>query len=211
MLKNIKNGVFSTFKIIGKSVEWFEVIVLSLGVCALASLLITNVIARTFFKSIYFAEEISELLVILITFTGVSYAVRKARHVRMGAIFDAMNPKIQKVLIFLICGISAIVMFLMSRYSYDYMMMSRRMLHRTPALRLPYWFFLIIIPIGFFSAGIQYIRTIVKNIVEKDVWLSPEQQGDYEAEELRSIVEKHEDLAENIFMVEEVVKDKDKV
>jgi TRAP-type C4-dicarboxylate transport system permease small subunit len=73
-------------------------------------------------------------------------------------------------------------MFLMARFSFDYMMVSREMMHRTPALRLPYWLFLVIIPIGFFMAGMQYMRTIAKNITEKDVWLSPEQQSEYEEE-----------------------------
>ncbi len=59
-------------------------------VAALAVLLIANVFARTFSLSIHFAEEISRFLVMLITFTGVSYGVRKARHIRMGAFLDAM-------------------------------------------------------------------------------------------------------------------------
>lgn len=175
---------FSVFSALSKALEYFEVSVLCLGIFAMAIMLIANVIARTFFTSIYFVEELSEFLVIVITFVGLSYAVRKARHIRMGAIFDAMPPRAQKVFVFIISGISATVMFLMARFSYDYMMVSRTMLHRTPALRLPYWIFLVIIPLGFLSAGIQYIRTIIKNIVEKDVWLSPEQQGEYEAEEI---------------------------
>jgi TRAP-type C4-dicarboxylate transport system permease small subunit len=177
-------GAFSVFQMFSRLLDWLEVTILCSGIFALAVLLIANVIARTFFKSLYFVEELSEFLVILITFVGVSYAVRKARHIRMGAIFDAMPPRLQKAFIFIISGVSAAVMFLMARVSYDYMMMSRSLLHRTPALRLPYWIFLVIIPLGFFSAGVQYIRTIIKNIKETDVWLSPEQQSEYEAEEI---------------------------
>jgi C4-dicarboxylate transporter, DctQ subunit len=170
-------------KKIATFIDWFEVSVLCAGIFSLAVLLIANVIARTFFRGIYFVEELSEFLVVLITFVGVSYAVRKARHIRMGAIFDAMGPRLQKAFIFIICGTSAAVMFLMASYSYKYMTVARKMLHFTPALRLPYWLFLIIIPLGFASAGMQYIRTIIKNIVEKEVWLSPEQQSEYEEEE----------------------------
>ena len=36
------------------------------------------------------------------------------------------------------------------------------------------------VAIGFGMAGIQYIRTIIKNFVEKEPWLSPEQQSEYE-------------------------------
>ena len=191
-----KSGSSFLSKHIGHVVEGFEVIVLSLGVFFLAGLVIINVFARTFFVSIYFVEELTELLVVLITFTGVSYAVRKARHIRMGAFFDSMNPKAQKIMVFIICGVSAVVMFIMARYAFNYMMTARNMGHRTPALRLPYWLFLVIIPLGFFSAGIQYLRTIYKNIVEMDVWLSPEQQGEYEVEELQQLAEQYGELAE---------------
>ncbi len=182
-------------------IDWFEVISLSVGVFCLATLLIANVIARNFFRSIYFAEELAEFFVIFITFVGVSYAVRKARHIRMGAIFDAMGPRLQKVFIFIISGISALVMFLMAYYSYSYMTVARAMSHHTPSLRLPYWLFLVIIPVGFFSAGLQYIRTIIKNITEEEVWLSPEQQSEYEDEEIPVF---EEEIAEAFEETEEI-------
>jgi C4-dicarboxylate transporter, DctQ subunit len=90
------------------------------------------------------------------------------------------------------------IMFLMARYSYSYMDSARMLSHRTPALRLPYWTFLVIIPLGFFSAGIQYVRTIVKNLLVPEVWLPPEQQGEYEVEELQHIAEQYGDLAEEM-------------
>ncbi|ABR49848.1 Tripartite ATP-independent periplasmic transporter, DctQ component [Alkaliphilus metalliredigens QYMF] len=203
MEKILESKAFSLVKKSGKLIEWFEVGVLSFGMFALASLLIVNVIARTFFKSIYFVPEISEFLVIAITFAGVSYAVRKARHIRMGAIFDAMNPKIQKVMIIIICAVSAFVMFLMALYAYQYVEVIMNTNQRTPALRLPYWIFLVMVPIGFFSAGLQYIRTIIKNIKEPDVWLSPEQQGEYEVEELQNLADKNKELADELLFNEE--------
>jgi len=169
-------------KIVGRAVDYFEVTVLSVGVFLLAALLIANVIARNFFRSIYYAEEVSMILVIFITFVGVSYAVRKARHIRMGAIFDSLPPKPQKVLLIIIAAYSAIVMFLMAYYSYEYVATARMTLQVTPSLRIPYWMTVVIVVLGFASAGIQYIRTIIKNFMEKEVWLSPEQQSEYEEE-----------------------------
>ncbi len=169
-------------RIFGKVLDWFEVSILSIGVFLLAVILIANVIARNFFRSIYYAEEVSMILVIIITFVGVSYAVRKARHIRMGAIFDAFNPKAQKILLFIIVAYSATVMFLMAYFSYSYMMTIRMTMQVTPSLRIQYWLILIIVVLGFASAGLQYVRTIIKNIIEKDVWLSPEQRSEYEEE-----------------------------
>lgn len=180
--ENTKENTKKLGRILGQAVDWFEVTVLSLGVAALAVLLIANVFARSFFQSIYYADEVSKFLIILVSFVGISYAARKARHIRMGAFLDMMPPKLEKTFIFVISAINAMVMFIMAYYGYMYMAQMKLMGQMTSALQVPYWTFMIIVPIGFASAGIQYVRTIIKNIIEKDVWLSPEQQSEYEEE-----------------------------
>lgn len=171
-------------RFIGSIVNAVEVSVLVFCVASLGILLITNVFARTFFHSIYFAEEVSKFLVMLTTFTGVSYAVRKARHIRMGAFLDAMPQKMEKVFIIIISIVSAVVMGIMTWFSYKYLMNAMDMGHMTPALRVPKWTFYVIIPIGFGLACIQYIRTIIKNFTEAEPWQSPDQQSEYEDEEI---------------------------
>ncbi|MEJ2168423.1 MAG: TRAP transporter small permease [Desulfobacterales bacterium] len=169
---------------LGLVVNAVEVSILVFCVASLAILLITNVFARTFFQSIYFAEEVSKFLVMLTTFTGVSYGVRKARHIRMGAFLDAMPPRMEKAFLIIICFVSAFVMAMMTWFSYKYLMNAMQMGHMTPALRVPKWTFYVIIPIGFGLACIQYIRTIIKNLTEKDPWQSPDQQSEYEDEQI---------------------------
>ena len=169
---------------IGVLVNAIEVSILVFCVASLGILLITNVFARTFFQSIYFAEEVSKFLVMLTTFTGVSYAVRKARHIRMGAFLDAMPQTMEKVFIIIISMVSAVVMGIMTWFSYQYLINAMDMGHMTPALRVPKWTFYVIIPIGFGLASIQYIRTIIKNFTEEEPWQSPDQQSEYEDEEI---------------------------
>jgi len=169
---------------LGLLVNAVEVSILVFCIASLAILLITNVFARTFFQSIYFAEEVSKFLVMLTTFTGVSYGVRKARHIRMGAFLDAMPPKMEKTFLIIISFVSAVVMAIMTWFSYKYLMNAMQMGHMTPALRVPKWTFYVIIPIGFGLACIQYIRTIIKNLTEKDPWQSPDQQSEYEDEQI---------------------------
>ena len=171
-------------KYIGAVVNGVEVSILVFCVASLGILLIANVFARTFFQSIYFAEEVSMFLVMLTTFTGVSYGVRKARHIWMGAFLDAMPPKMEKIFIIVISLISAIVMAIMTWASYEYLANAMSKGHMTPALRVPKWTFYVIIPIGFGLACIQYIRTIIKNFTEKEPWQSPDQQSEYEDEEI---------------------------
>ena len=166
----------------GKILNAAEVTIIVGSVTALAILLIANVIARTFFSSIYFAEELSELLVILVTFAGVSYSVRKAMHIRMGAFLDAMPPKLEKACIILISFVSAIVMAIMTWFAWAYLLNAFSRGHTTPALRIPLWTFYTIMPFGFGLASIHYFRTIVRNVKEKEPWQSAEQQSEYEEE-----------------------------
>lgn len=174
------------FRLLGKLLNAFEAGSLVFCVTALAALLIVNFIARELATSIYFAEELSEFLVIFTTFVGLSYGVRRGRHIRMGAFLEAMSPKLEKIFIILISLVSAAVMFYMMYASYEYLLNSYHRAHHTPALRLPSWIFYVITPIGFGLAGVQFLRTIVKNFVEPDVWISPEQQSEYEEEEILS-------------------------
>jgi TRAP-type C4-dicarboxylate transport system permease small subunit len=168
----------------GRVINALEVSILVFCVAALAILLIVNVFARTFFQSIYFAEEVAKFLVILITFAGLSYAVRKARHIRMGAFLDAMPPKLEKIFIIIISLISAVVMAIMAWASWEYLQNAMAQKHMTPALRVPKWTFYVIIPVGFSLACIQYLRTVIKNFIEPDPWQSPEQKSEYEDEDI---------------------------
>lgn len=164
----------------GEVLNFCEEWVLIVCVAALTVLLVANVVARTFFTSIYYAEEISEFLVILTTFVGLSYGVRKARHIRMGAFLDLMPAAFEKVFIIFISVVSAVVMFIMAKESYTYVMMAVNRGHLTPALQLPYWTFYAILPVGFALAGVQYIRTIIKNLKHRETWMSADQQSEYE-------------------------------
>jgi len=183
--KRIDNSFFkSLFRLVGKLINLFEVGSLLFCIIALATLLIVNFIARELFTSIYFAEELSEFLVIFTTFVGLSYGVRRGRHIRMGAFLEIMPPNIEKGFIVLISLISAAVMFYMADASYEYLINSMQRAHETPALRLPAWIFYLIAPISFGLAGVQFLRTIITNFIEPEVWISPEQQSEYEEEEI---------------------------
>ena len=156
---------------VGKVADIIEVAILSLGTLALAVLLIANVIARKFFRCIYYAEEVSMILILIVTFVGVSYAARKGRHIRMGAIFDAVGtkwPGVQKVMIYMISAYSALIMFLMTHYTYNALVVTRKTKQVTPSLGIRYWVLYIVVIIGFFLAGIQYHRSKKASMRKKD-------------------------------------------
>ncbi len=170
--------------VLSKAVDRFEVTILVVSTAALAILLIINVIMRNVYRSIHFAEELSRLFIMLITFVGTSYAARKARHIRMGALLELLPTKVEKVLIIIISIISAAIFFILGAIALEYVIVLYQRQTVTSSLRAPYWTFVLIAPIGLFMASFQYVRTVIKNFKEEDVWLSPEQKGEFEDEEV---------------------------
>jgi TRAP-type C4-dicarboxylate transport system permease small subunit len=157
-----------------------EVAMLIGGTIILTAVLTINIIARTFFTAIYFIDELTQFTVIWTVFGGISYAVRKVRHIRMGALFDFLPLKMRKVFNFIILGVSAVVLLTLGYLSIAYVIKVGRLGQTTPALHVPYWIFVSITPVGFLAAGLQYVLAFLKNIVEKEVWMSAEQQIEYE-------------------------------
>ncbi len=163
-----------------------EVFILCLSVLLLAVLQIIDVIARNVAQSLSYTSEVSQFLMILLTFVGTSYGARRARHIRMGAIVDSFGPRLQKTVVVITHAVSALLMFIMSYYGYRHMMGIKKLAMLTPALLIPFWSFFVVVPVGLFVSGMHYVRAIIKNFREKEVWLSAEQQGEYEDEVITS-------------------------
>jgi len=156
-----------------------ELFLLAAGTGSTAVLLIADVFARNFFKSIYYSDELAQILTIYTVFGGVGYAVRKARHIRMGALHDLLPDRFKKALTIAIALASAGVMLIFSYLSIFYLLDVIDLQHKTPALNLPYWVVILIVPVGFFLAGMQYLLTVIRNLTEKEVWATWEQKAEY--------------------------------
>lgn len=165
---------------IANGLEKYELFLLGTGTAATAVLLIADVLARNFFISLYYSDELAQIFTIYTCFGGVSYAVRKARHIRMGALHELLPRRFKKALTIAIASSSAVVMLVMSYLSVFYLMKVIKYQHMTPALHLPYWIVIAIVPPGFFLAGVQYLLTVVRNLTEEEVWASWEQKGEYD-------------------------------
>ncbi len=162
-----------------------EAVMLAVGVLLMALNTIANVIGRFVFQnSIFFSEELNRILIILITFAGISYAARHGRHIRMSAIYDALPPRTRKLLMIVIALITAIFMFGLCYYAFNYIVTQAGRGRVLPSLQIPVWITLIWVPIGFFMTGMQYLLTAIKNVIEKDIYLSTAVLEGYEETEL---------------------------
>ncbi len=150
-----------------------EIVILVAGVLLMAANSVANVVGRFVLQSsIFFSEELNSILIVLITFAGISYAARHGRHIRMSAIFDTLPPRPRKAMMVLITSVTAIFMFGLCWFSVGYIITLAGQGRLLPALQIPVWWTYVWVPVGFFMTGVQYALTAVKNLIDKDVWLS---------------------------------------
>jgi TRAP-type C4-dicarboxylate transport system permease small subunit len=178
-----KSPIRKSIGIIDKSLLKIEEEILSWGIIALAALVIGGVVSRTVFnQSWIFMEEVANTIMIIITFLGLGYCVRKARHIRMSAIHDMLPKRIRKVLIIIVCTGTGGMMLVMGYWAMLYTTQVYTAGNVTPALRIPVFFIVMWVPIGFFMAAIEYFMTILKNLRSTEVYLSIEVPDVYEDE-----------------------------
>lgn len=170
--------------VIDSNISRVESFMLAAGVLLMALATIANVVGRLTFGSIFFIEELNRVLIIFITFSGLSYAARQGRHIRMTAIFDTLSHKQRKILMIIITLFTAICMFALGYFSYLYIEKLVKTGRVLPSLQIPVWSIYIWVPIGFFMTGLQYLLTSIKNMIAKDVYLSTDVVEGYEDTEI---------------------------
>ena len=171
--------------VIDTTISRIESFFLATGVLLMALNTVANVVGRfAFQQSIFFSEELNRILIILITFAGISYAARHGRHIRMSAIYDALPSNVRKPLMIGIALVTALFMFGLCYYSIGYLLTQASRGRVLPALQIPVWITLVWVPIGFFMTGAQYVLTAIKNMTSRDIYLSTSVLEGYEEDEL---------------------------
>ncbi len=166
------SGLPGFLGVIDVAVARIEAILLAIGVLLMALNTMANVVGRIIGHTIYFSEELNQALIVLITFAGISYAARHGRHIRMSAFFDAMPFRMRKTMMIAIAAVTAAAMFLLTWYSLSYVIEQAGRGRVLPALQIPQWWIIVWAPLGFFLTGVQYTLTALKNLIDKDIWLS---------------------------------------
>ncbi len=170
--------------VIDSTISRIESFMLAAGVLLMAINTIANVVGRFVIgESIFFSEELNRILIILITFAGISYAARQGRHIRMSAIYDAMPPWLRKVMMVIITLVTAVVMFALCYFAVAYIDTQAGRGRVLPALQIPVWWTLVWAPVGFLMTGLQYLLTAIKNLTEKDIYLSTHVLEGYDTDE----------------------------
>ncbi|MFD1156573.1 TRAP transporter small permease [Roseovarius aestuarii] len=168
-----KSGLTGLIDGIDRGIGALERVIMAVGVILMAVNTITNVISRFIFNhSIIFAEELNSIFILLVTFAGIGYAARHGRHIRMSAISDALPEKARKILMIVITAVTAALMLLLAWYAVQYILSMYAKGRVYPALGIPVYVSYLWVPIGLFVTGIQYALTFLKNLQEREIYLS---------------------------------------
>ena len=169
---------------IDRQIGKLEGVLLAVGVIAMTVNTIAGVVSRFVFNSaITVTDELNVIFIVLVTFAGLSYAARYGRHIRMSALYDLLPAKARKALMLVITTVTSACMFFLAYYSCYYISEVHASGRILPALGLPIFYIYLWAPLGFVMAGLQYAFTAVKNLAEKDVYLSTYLKDGYAAED----------------------------
>ncbi|RPF54040.1 TRAP transporter small permease [Aquisalibacillus elongatus] len=149
-----------------------EEFILSSAVILIALMVCGNVISRELTgTSLLFHQEVAFFAIIVSTFMGISYAARKGRHISMSAIYDTVPWKMRKTMAIFIPLITSVSLFVLAYYSYFYVYDIFEIGTTSTNLQIPMYVMYAFVPLGFIMGGIQYLRNLIVNITNKEVYI----------------------------------------
>src|SRR5699024_5871831 len=152
---------------LGKLEKW----IITASILVMALLMSSHVVGNLLFKrGIPGTYEVTEMLIVVITFVGVGYAARNARHISMSAIYEQLTGGPRKALLVTICLGTAALMFYFAYLSIDYVTVLQSRGRTSSSLHIPLWIVYLALPVGFILAGIQYVLTAIRNLVSRNIY-----------------------------------------
>ena len=151
-----------------------------MSVLGMAVVAIVNVLSRNLLgESLSFAEEVMQILLVLVTFVGIGYGVRHARHIRMSALYDQLRGRARKAALVTVDLGTAVLLAALAWYGAGYVWSVYQAGNVSPALRLPLYLVYIWVPVGFLLGAIQYGLTAWRNLTTPGIWRSLREEEAY--------------------------------
>lgn len=175
-----RNAFLAVLDSIDQGLGWIERTIIASCVLLMAFIMSAHVVGNLLFnRGIPGTYEITEMLIVIITFVGVGYAARHARHICMSAFYDLLNDRLRKILLIIISVGTATLMFYFAYKSaqYDITLYARGRV--SSSLHIPMWIINLALPIGFTLAGIQYTLTTIRNLTSDDIYRSFREKEEY--------------------------------
>lgn len=174
------NAFLAALDAVDRGLGWIERTIIASSVLLMALIMSAHVVGNLLFnRGISGTYEIVEMLIVIITFVGVGYAARHARHIRMSAVYDLLSGRLRKALLIIISVGTAALMFYFAYKSAQYDLALYARGRTSSALHIPMWIINLALPVGFSLAGIQYILITIRNLTSDDIYRSFHEKEEY--------------------------------
>ncbi len=158
-----------------------EAFILAGGVLLLAGVSIANTLSRNLRgATIPGTVEVTEILLLWITFGGLAYAVRHARHIAMSAVYDQLRGRARKALLVTVSLGTAALLLYLGGYAVLYVLEVRAGGRVTTALGIPVWIAYAIVPLGLLLGAVQYALTAWRNLTCTAIYRAYNERERYE-------------------------------
>lgn len=177
----LKKGLISAFSMLDRFTEQIEKLILGFTVLFLAGLLVIHVIGRQLFGGGVTGQvELTQMSIVIMTFAGLGYGVRRARHICMSAFYDQLKGWPRKAMLIVISLSTGALMFYLSWHAWDYVSNIQSRGRTSSALNIPLWIPYLAAPIGFALAGVQYWLTAARNLLSQGLYRSFSEKEAYD-------------------------------
>lgn len=149
--------------------EHFEESILVILLAVISTVMMTQIIARTFATSMSWPEEFSRYCYIWTVFLSLSYTIRKGNMLRVGIIMDLLPHKIRRSIEILTNIIMLTLFTLLTYHSVIYTNKIKSSGQLSPAMRMPMWIMYLATIIGFGLASLRMIQEIISNFREFNI------------------------------------------
>jgi len=154
-------------------IQRVERALLGTAILAIAALTCTNVVTRTAFGiSLAAAEELTRMLMLVVTFVGLSYAASQGRHIRMSALYDQLPERWRKGVMVSNAATTSLLLAALTVWSVQYIDTMRVLGTASSALQLPLYLVYLVAPLGLALAATQYALVVVRNLMSDGVWVA---------------------------------------
>src|SRR5699024_6067458 len=138
-----------------------EQFVLGLCIIGITLAILANVFAREVVgKTLAFTQEIGSLLLIIITFGGLSYAAELRRHINLSAVHDLLPVRTRRRLTRVINAVTAVLMLGVTYIGGRYVVQIYSSGDVTSVLEIPMYLPLLVLPVGFFLTALRYLSAL---------------------------------------------------
>lgn len=160
--------------------QHIEEVLLVLFSTIMVAVIFMQVVMRQFNSSLSWTEELARYSFIWLVYIGISYGVKKDRHIKVDVLLLALKNK-GKIILTIIANLLFIAFAIfVIRYGYDIAMQLLSFGQKSPANQIPMGLIYLATPIGM---GLTLIR-LIQNLVKHIKALKHEMQEDKKIEKL---------------------------